>query len=73
VDFESIDLVEFLVASDVMAWCDEVSGSMAARGVADMMSKILSDEDDEASLWRENQDAGVEYSGRWLAGFTELS
>jgi hypothetical protein len=46
---------------------------MAARGVADMMSKILSDEDDEASLWRENQDAGVEYSGRWLAGFTELS
>jgi hypothetical protein len=53
-DSKSIDLAEFPVASDVMAWCDEVSGSMAARGVADMMSKISSDEDDEASLWQEN-------------------
>jgi hypothetical protein len=46
---------------------------MMARGVADMMSKISSDEDDEAMLWQENRDTGVEYSGRWLAGFTELS
>jgi hypothetical protein len=46
---------------------------MAARGVADITSKISTDEDDEANLWRENQDAGIEYSGRWLTGFTELS
>jgi hypothetical protein len=62
----SVDLAEFPVTSDIAAWCDEVSGSMAARGVADITSKISIDEDDEASLWRENRDAGVEYFGRWL-------
>jgi hypothetical protein len=33
---------------------------MAARGVADITSKISTDEDDEASLWWENRDTGVE-------------
>jgi hypothetical protein len=56
----SVDLAEFLVTSEVAAWCKEVFGSMAARGVADMTSKISIDEDDEASLWRENWGAGVE-------------
>jgi hypothetical protein len=51
-DSVSVDLAEFPVTSDVAAWCDEVSGSMAARGVADITSKISSDEDDEASLWQ---------------------
>jgi hypothetical protein len=46
---------------------------MAARGVADMTSKISIDEDDEASLWRENRAQTLKYSGRWLARFTELS
>jgi hypothetical protein len=68
----SVDLAEFPVASDVAAWCDEVSGSMVARGAADMTSKISSNEDDEASLWRSNRVAGDEYSGWWLAGFMEL-
>jgi hypothetical protein len=51
-DSVSVDLVELPAASDVAAWYDGVSGSMAARGVADMMSRISRDEDDEASLWR---------------------
>jgi hypothetical protein len=51
VDSVSDDLAEFLVASDVAAWYD-VSGSMAARGVVKMTSRILRDEDDEASLWQ---------------------
>jgi hypothetical protein len=72
-DFVSVNLAKFPETLDIAAWCDEVSGSMAVRGVADITSKISIDEDDEASLWRENQDAGVEYSGQWLAGFTELS
>jgi hypothetical protein len=50
-DSVSDDLAEFQVTSDVAAWCD-VSGSMAARGVADITSKISSDEDEEANLWR---------------------
>jgi hypothetical protein len=54
------DPAEFPVTSDVAAWCAELFGSMAARGVADMTSKISTDEDDEASLWRENWVAGGE-------------
>jgi hypothetical protein len=54
------DPAEFQVTSDVVAWCVEVSGSMAVRWVADMMSKISTDEDDEASLWREKWVAGDE-------------
>jgi hypothetical protein len=50
----SVDLAEFPVASDVTAWYDDVSGSMAARGVVDMTSIISRDKDDEASLWRKN-------------------
>jgi hypothetical protein len=50
-DSMSDDLPEFPVASDVAAWYD-VSGSMAARGVADMTSRISRDKDYEASLWR---------------------
>jgi hypothetical protein len=46
-----VDPAEFPVALDVVAWRD-VFGSMAARGVADMTSRISTDEDDEASLWR---------------------
>jgi hypothetical protein len=49
----SVDPAELSVASDVVAWYD-VSGSMAARGVADIMSRISKDEEDEASLWRKN-------------------
>jgi hypothetical protein len=55
-----IDLAKFPVASDVAAWYDDVSGSMAARGVADMMSRISRDKDDEANLWQKNRGAGVE-------------
>jgi hypothetical protein len=53
-----VDPVEFPVASDVAPWYD-VSGSMAARGVADITSRISRDEDDEASLWRKRR------SSRW--------
>jgi hypothetical protein len=54
------DPTEFPMTSDVVAWCVEVSRSMAVRGVADMTSKISTDEDDEASLWREKWAAGDE-------------
>jgi hypothetical protein len=50
-DSVSDDLAEFPAASDVAAWCD-VSGFMAARGVAEMTSRILRDEEDEAILWQ---------------------
>jgi hypothetical protein len=65
----SVDLAEVPVASDVAAWYDDVSGSMAARGVADMTSRISRDKDDEASLWRKNRSAGVEVFrsvARWI-------
>jgi hypothetical protein len=47
----SDDLAEFLAASDAAAWWDD-SGSMAARGVVEIMSRISREEEDEASLWR---------------------
>jgi hypothetical protein len=47
----SDDLAEFSAASDVAAWWD-VSGSMVARGVAEITSRISREEEDEASLWR---------------------
>jgi hypothetical protein len=50
-NFVSEDLAEFLAASDAAAWWDD-SGSMAARGVAEIMSRISREEEDEASLWR---------------------
>jgi hypothetical protein len=50
-DFVSDDLAEFPVALDVAAWYD-ISGSMAARVVVEITSRILRDEEDEASLWR---------------------
>jgi hypothetical protein len=52
-DLVSDDLVEYPAASDVVAWWD-VSGSMVARGVAEMMARIK-DEEDEASLWRKKK------------------
>jgi hypothetical protein len=48
-DSVSDDFAEFVVASDVAAWW-EASGSMAARGVVEITSRISRDEDDEASL-----------------------
>jgi hypothetical protein len=51
VDSVSDDLPEFPTASDVAAWWD-VSGSMAVRGVAEIMSRMSREEEDEASLWR---------------------
>jgi hypothetical protein len=33
---------------------------MVARGVAEMMSRISRDEDDEASLWRKNRGTDVD-------------
>jgi hypothetical protein len=41
---------------------------MAVRGVAEMTSKILSEEEeDDASLWREKLNGGEELL-RWLVG-----
>jgi hypothetical protein len=52
VDSVSDDRAEPSAASDFEAWRGD-SGSMAARGVAEITSKILSeDEEDDASLWR---------------------
>jgi hypothetical protein len=45
------DFVEFSAASDVAAQWDD-SGSMAARGVGEIMSRISREEEDKASLWR---------------------
>jgi hypothetical protein len=50
-DSVSDDLAKFSAASDVAAWLDD-SVSMAARGVAEMTSRISKEEEDEASLWR---------------------
>jgi hypothetical protein len=69
----SIDLTEFPVALDVAAWYDDVSGSMAARGVADMTSRISRDEDDEVACGGKIEAPVLRYSGRWLVEFTELS
>jgi hypothetical protein len=49
----SVDPAELSAASDVAAWYN-VSGSMAARGVADITSRISKDKEDEASLWQKN-------------------
>jgi hypothetical protein len=49
----SIDPAEFPEASDVAAWYD-VSGSMAARGVADMMSRISKMKKMKPSCGRKN-------------------
>jgi hypothetical protein len=47
----SVDPAKLLAALDVAAWYN-ISGSMAARGVADIMSRISKDEEDKASLWQ---------------------
>jgi hypothetical protein len=48
------DIAELSAASDLVAWRGD-SGSMAARGVAEMIFKTLKEEEeDEASLWRES-------------------
>jgi hypothetical protein len=53
-DSVSDDIAELLAASDFVA-CRGDSGSMAARGVAEIISKTSKEEDeDEASLWRES-------------------
>jgi hypothetical protein len=63
VDSVSDDRAELSVASDFEAWRGD-SGSMAARGVAEMTSKILSeDEEDDASLWRKNPPAARKSCG----------
>jgi hypothetical protein len=41
---------KFAISWDAVAWYVEVSGSMAARGVVDMTSKISTDEDGKARL-----------------------
>jgi hypothetical protein len=57
------DRVEPSVASDLEAWRDD-SGSMVARGVAVMTSKISSeDEKDDASLWRKELPAARVFHG----------
>jgi hypothetical protein len=53
-DFVSDDIAELSAASDFVAWRGD-SGSMAARGVPEMISKTSKEEEeDEASLWRES-------------------
>jgi hypothetical protein len=50
----SDDIAELSAASDFVAWRGN-SGSMAARGVAEIISKTSKEEEeDEASLWRES-------------------
>jgi hypothetical protein len=44
------DSAKFPVSCDAEAWCVEISGSMVARGVVDITSKISTDEDGEARL-----------------------
>jgi hypothetical protein len=52
-DSVSDDIAELSAASDFVAWRGD-SGSMAARGVAEMISKTSKEEEeDEASLWQE--------------------
>jgi hypothetical protein len=52
-DSVSDDRTEPSVASDFEAWRGD-SGSMAARGMAEMTSNISKeDEEDDASLWQE--------------------
>jgi hypothetical protein len=64
----SDDLAEFPAASDVAAWWD-VSGSMTARGVVEITSRISRDEEDKASLWRKKKKwSATRSSGRWLTG-----
>jgi hypothetical protein len=66
-DSVSDDRAELFAASDLEAWCGN-SGSMAARGVAEMTSRISSEEEeDDASLWREKVTGGEEIL-RWLTG-----
>jgi hypothetical protein len=72
-DSVSVDFAKLPAALDVMAWYDDVSRSMAARGVADMTSRISRDEDDEASLWQKDQRPPMRYFGWWLARVIELS
>jgi hypothetical protein len=53
-DFVLDDIAELSAASDFVAWRGD-SGSMAARGMAEMISKTSKEEEeDEASLWRES-------------------
>jgi hypothetical protein len=53
-DSVSDDRAELSAASDFEAWRGD-SGSIAARGVAEMTSKISSEnKEDDASLWRKN-------------------
>jgi hypothetical protein len=50
----SDDLAEFSAASDAVDWGGD-SGSMAARGVVEIMSRISKEEEEEeASLWRKS-------------------
>jgi hypothetical protein len=59
----SDDRAELSAASDFEAWQGN-SSSMAARGVAEMTSKILSkDEEDDASLWRKKLPAARDFCG----------
>jgi hypothetical protein len=42
---------------------------MAAKGVAEMMSRISKDEEDEASLWQKKEKwPATKNSRRWLVG-----
>jgi hypothetical protein len=53
-DSVSDDTADLSAASDFVAWRGD-SGSMAAGGVAEMISKSSKEEEeDEASLWRES-------------------
>jgi hypothetical protein len=71
-DSVSDDRAELSAASDFEAWRGD-SGSMAARGVAEMTSKILSEEEeDDASLWREKPPAARSSCGG-SPEMTELS
>jgi hypothetical protein len=62
----SVDPAEFPEASDVAAWYD-VSGSMAARGVEDMTSRISKTKKTKPACGGKNRRPSVWYSGRWLA------
>jgi hypothetical protein len=56
-DSVSDDFAKFSAALDAAARWDD-SGSMAARGVAEIMSRISREEEDKASLWRKKRKGG---------------
>jgi hypothetical protein len=70
------DTAELLAASDFVAWRGN-SGSMAARGMAEMISKTSKEEEeDKASLWQESHQrrrnpAAAHWRSRSSRGSTE--